>query len=109
MPTDLFWPAVAWWGLGHAAFVMGDAARLTLLLRVVPLHQQGRALSLLTSVTALAGPVGIGLAIPIGEWIGVRWLFVLMGAVAGCVSLLAFSSAPLRQLGADRDMRQASN
>lgn len=109
MPTDLFWAAIAWWGLGHAAFVMGDTARLTLLLRVVPLHQQGRAFSLLTSVTALAGPIGIVLAIPFGEWIGVRWLFVVMGVAAGCVSLLAFGSTALRRLGADRDARQGSS
>lgn len=99
MPTGFFWAAVAWWAVGHGAFVIGDAARLALLQSTIPLHQQGRALSLLTSVMAFAGPVGIVLAIPIGEGIGVRWLFVLMGFVAGCVSLLAFRSDALLQLG----------
>ena len=99
MPSAFFWAAVAFWALGNGVFVVGDAARLALLQSTIPLHQQGRALSLLTSVMAFAGPIGLALAIPIGEWIGVRWLFVLMGVVAGCVSLLAFRSSALPELG----------
>lgn len=99
MPTGFFWAAVLWWVISNAAFVIGDASRLALLQSTIPRHQQGRALSLLTSVMALAGPVGIVLAIPVGEWIGVRWLFVLVGVVAGCVSLLAFRSRALIRLG----------
>lgn len=99
MPAGFFWAAVIWWAIGNGVYVIGDAARLALLQSTIPLHQQGRALSLLTSVMAFAGPVGIVLTIPIGEWIGVRWLFVLVGVAAGCVSLLAFRSSALMQLG----------
>lgn len=99
MPTGFFWAAVLWWAVSNGAYVIGDAARLALLQSTIPLHQQGRAFSLLTSVMALAGPIGMVLAIPVGEWTGVRWLFVLVGVVAGCVSLLAFRSGALMQLG----------
>ena len=98
-PTGFFWAAVLWWAISNAAYVIGDASRLALLQSIIPLHQQGRAFSLLTSVMALAGPAGMALAIPVGEWIGVRWLFVAVGTVAGCVSLLAFRSSALMQLG----------
>lgn len=87
------------WAISNGVYVIGDATRLALLQSTIPLHQQGRALSLLTSIMGLAGPVGMVLAIPLGEWIGVRWLFVLVGSVAGCVSLLAFRSRALMQLG----------
>lgn len=99
MPTGFFWVAVLWWVISNGAFVIGDASRLALLQSTIPLHQQGRVLLLLTSVMALTGPVGMVLAIPVGEWIGVRWLFVLVGMVAGCVSLLAFRSRALIRLG----------
>lgn len=99
MPTGFFWAAVFWWAISNGVYVIGDATRLALLQSTIPLHQQGRALSLLTSIMGLAGPVGMVLAIPLGEWIGVRWLFVLVGSVAGCVSLLAFRSRALMQLG----------
>jgi DHA3 family macrolide efflux protein-like MFS transporter len=99
MPASYFWAAVAWWALSNGVFVVGDASRLALLQSTIPKHQQGRALSLLTTVMAAAGPIGMALAIPVGELVGTRWLFVLMGATAGCFSLLAFRSSALLGLG----------
>lgn len=99
MPTGFFWAAVVWWAVSNGVFVIEDASQLALLQSIIPPHQQGRALSLLTSIVMLAGPVGMVVAIPVGEWIGVRWLFVLVGIAAGCISLLALRSRTLTQLG----------
>ena len=50
------------------------------------------------SLMALAAPVGLALATPLGEAIGVRWLFVAVG-VAGClVSLLGLLSPKLLRI-----------
>lgn len=53
-------PAVALWGLGGLAFVVGDASWMALLLSTVPHHQQGRVLSLTTTIMALGAPGRLG-------------------------------------------------
>ena len=99
MPGSMLWAAVIWWGLSGFAFVIGDAPLMALLQSTIPPHQQGRALSLLTTVMTLGAPVGLALASPLGELIGMRWLFVLLGVLAGCVSLIGFWSTALRRFG----------
>jgi len=99
MPAQLFWAAVLWWGVSGVAFVIGDAPMMALLQSSIPHHQQGRALSLMTAIMGLAAPVGLAVASPIGELVGTRWLFVLLGMLAGCITLAGFWSRPLRRFG----------
>ncbi|MDQ8730237.1 MFS transporter [Bradyrhizobium sp. LHD-71] len=105
MPPALFWIALMWWTLSGVTFVMGNAPLTALLQTAVPNHLQGRVLSLLSTVMGLAGPVGLALATPLGELIGIRWLFVATGVAGGIVSLLGFFSGPLRHM--DRQDRSA--
>jgi DHA3 family macrolide efflux protein-like MFS transporter len=99
MPAQLFWAAVLWWGVSGVAFVIGDAPMMALLQSSIPHHQQGRALSLMTAIMGLAAPVGLAVVSPIGELVGTRWLFVLLGMLAGCMTLAGFWSRPLRRFG----------
>lgn len=99
MPAGLFWAAVLWWGVSGATFVIGDAPMMALLQFAIPHHQQGRALSLMTTIMGLAAPVNLAVASPIGEMVGTRWLFVLLGVLAGCIALAGFWSGPLRKFG----------
>jgi MFS transporter, DHA3 family, macrolide efflux protein len=71
---------------------------MALLQSTVPNHVQGRVFSLLNTVMGLAAPVGLLLAGPLGEMIGTRWLFVLMGVLGGGVSLVGFLSPALLRL-----------
>lgn len=98
MPGHLFWLALIWWAVSGITFVMGDAPLTALLQMTVPNHLQGRVLSLLSTIMGLAAPVGLAIATPLGELIGVRWLFVVMGLAGGCVSLLGFFSRPLLEM-----------
>lgn len=99
-PGGMFWLGVVFWFLSCVAFIMGNAPFTTLLQATIPNHLQGRALSLLGTVMALAAPVGLAIATPLGEAIGVRWLFLAMGLAGGLVSLAGFLSAVLRNAGA---------
>ncbi len=99
-PGRLFGVAVAWWICSGFAFVLGNAPLTALLQTVIPNHLQGRALSLLAMVMGLAAPVGLALATPLGEVVGIRWLFVLVGALGALVALLGFFSRTLRSLDA---------
>lgn len=104
-PARLFGVAVTWWMLSGFLFILGDAPMTSLLQTTIPNHLQGRALSLMSMVMGLAAPVGLALATPLGELVGVRWLFVMMG-VAGClVSFAGFLSPALQRLGKERDVR----
>lgn len=97
-PADMFWLAVMFWVVSSVTFIIGDAPFITLIQSSVPNQLQGRVLSLLSTVMALAAPVGLALATPLGEMIGVRWLFVAMGMAGGVVSLMGFLSPALRRL-----------
>ncbi|WP_407048897.1 MFS transporter [Methyloraptor flagellatus] len=98
MPREFFTLALAWWVLSGATFVLGEAPLTALLQTTVPHHLQGRVLSLMNTVIALAAPVGLAFATPLGEWMGIRGLFVATGIAGGLVSLAGFASGALRRL-----------
>lgn len=96
-PSHLFWLAILWWVLNGVTFVLGNGPFTALLQINVPNHLQGRVLSLVSMVMGLAAPVGLALAGPLGDLIGVRWLMVGMGLIGTAVCLLGFLSPALRQ------------
>lgn len=98
-PGDMFWLGIAWWGVSSITFIMGNAPLMTLLQTIVSNHLQGRVLSLLSTVIALSAPIGLAIATPLGELIGVRWLFVGMGLLSGAICLLGLLSPMIRNLG----------
>lgn len=100
-PPTLFGVAVFWWAVSGAAFIAGNTPLTTLLQSTIPNHLQGRVLALLNMVMAMAAPVGLAIAAPLGEAVGIRWLFVAMGVAGTLVSLCGFLSPALRKL--DRD------
>jgi DHA3 family macrolide efflux protein-like MFS transporter len=92
VPGGVFWLAVIWWTVSGVTYILGDASFTTILQTTVPNHLQGRVLSLLATIMGLAAPVGLAITTPLGDAIGVRWLFVLVGVAGGLVSLLGFLS-----------------
>lgn len=98
-PATLFWPAVFWWTVSGLAFAAGDGPFVVLLQTMVPNALHGRVLSLLNMAMGLAAPVGLLIAGPLAEWLGIRWAFVLMGTLAGCVVLAGFFSTTLARPG----------
>ncbi len=102
---DYFLLAVLAWTLSGFFYILGNAPLSTLLLTTIPNHLQGRALSLMTTVVALAAPVGLALAVPVGELLGIRHLFILMGVLGGCLVLLGLLSKDIRGLDVARSPR----
>ncbi len=97
-PADQFGLGAAFWLSSGLTFAVGNAPFMAMLQSAVPNHLQGRVLSLLNTLIGLAGPVGLALAAPLGEALGSRWLFVLLGACGGLVMLLGFASRALRRM-----------
>lgn len=97
-PSGMFWLGVVWWAVSSVTFILGNAPLTTILQTIVPNHLQGRVLSLLSTMVGLAAPIGLAFATPLGEAIGVRWLFVVLGIAGGLVTLAGFLSPVLRSL-----------
>lgn len=100
-PPAMFWLATFWWLVSGLTFTAGSAPFTALLQTRVPNHLQGRVLSLLSTIMGLAAPVGLLIATPLGELIGVRWLFVLVGFLGTAVTLFGFLSPHVRALDND--------
>jgi DHA3 family macrolide efflux protein-like MFS transporter len=97
-PRELFWLAVVWWVLSGMTYILGNGPLTALLQTTIPPHLQGRVLSLMNTVTGVAAPIGLAVATPLGEQVGVRWLFVILGVLGAAVGLLGFVSPAIRQL-----------
>lgn len=52
-------------------------------------------------IMGLAAPVGLLIANPLGEWIGLRWLFILVGFLGGLVAFSGFASRRLMDIEKD--------
>ena len=97
-PTNLFWVATVFWTISSVFSSIGNATFMSFLQGTIPNELQGRAISLLTTLMGLASPVGLAVATPLGEAIGVRWLFIALGLAGATILLMGFLSRPLRQV-----------
>jgi DHA3 family macrolide efflux protein-like MFS transporter len=97
-PGNMLVLAAAWWFISGATFSTGNAPFVAMLQTLVPNQMQGRVLSLLNMVMGLAGPIGLAIAGPLGEAIGVRGVFIVGGALSALVCVLAFLSKDLMQV-----------
>lgn len=94
-PASLLGVAMAWWAMSGIRLALGDASLTALLYATIPHQFQGRVLALVMTIVALAAPVGVALALPLGEWVGVRGVFVVAGAASALVSLVGILSPDL--------------
>lgn len=99
LPQDMFWVSAGFWTFAAFAQVIGNTMFMTLIQSTVPNEVQGRVLSLLDTLMGVAAPLGLVVATPIGELVGTRWLFVLLGVLGGGILVSGFLSKPL--LGMD--------
>lgn len=111
-PASMLLLGAVFWSLSGLFYTLGSAPMTALLQTIVPNQLQGRAFSLLTTALAASGPIGLLLAMPLGEAIGIQWLFVVMGVSSGIIALLGFLSPPLlgiedEPLATDREIVRA--
>lgn len=99
VPAQMLWLAVAAWTFSSVFYIIGNAPMTALLQSEIPNELQGRVLSLLNTVAALAAPIGLALATPLGDLIGVRALFGVMGILGAVVAISGLLAKSLRRLG----------
>ena len=94
-PASLFGAALAWWAMSVIRFALGNAPLTAFLQTTVPPQFQGRLLALMMSIMALAAAVGVALAPPLREWVGVRGVFAVAVAASALASLVGILSPSL--------------
>lgn len=97
-PRDMLLLATFWWFVSGVTFATGNAPMMAILQSTVPNTMQGRVLSLLNTVTGLAGPIGLAIAGPLGEALGARAVFIIGGALAALICLLGLLSPALMRI-----------
>jgi len=100
-PATWLWLAVIWWTISGFTFSTGNAPMMAILQTIIPNELQGRAFSLLNVVFGLAGPLGLAIAGPLAEIVGVRGVFILGGTLSAVICVAGyFGSKSLRDIEA---------
>ncbi len=97
-PGHIVWLGVIFWAIASVAIIVGNAPLTAILQAVVPNHLQGRVFSLLSMVMGVGAPIGLAVATPVGEAIGVRWLFVAAGLLGALLCIAGLFVRPLMRL-----------
>jgi MFS transporter, DHA3 family, macrolide efflux protein len=97
-PGNALWLAAFWWALSGLTFSTGNAPMMAIIQTTVPNQIQGRVLSLMTTIMGLAGPIGLAIAAPLGEAVGVRGVFIIGGVLSALVCALGLLSSDLMRI-----------
>jgi DHA3 family macrolide efflux protein-like MFS transporter len=97
-PGNMLWLAALWWGLSGVSYSTGNAPLMALIQTQVPNQLQGRVIALLNTVMGLAAPIGLALAGPLGELIGVRGIFIVGGFASAAICLIGFAAPSLMHI-----------
>ena len=102
-PASMFWLALVSVLLIGATIVFTDAPITAIMQTAVPAEKQGRVFGLLGSLFALSTPIGLAVAGPISDIIGVSAWFVIGGCVFVVGGIASFFVRPMLQIE-DRTM-----
>ncbi|MEM7249220.1 MAG: MFS transporter [Acidobacteriota bacterium] len=95
---------VTTWAFPMLLGTVGIAATLVngpvhaILQATVPADHQGRVFALSGSMATIATPIGLVLAAPIAEWLGVRAWFLAGGGMTLLLALVAVVARPIRRI-----------
>ena len=97
-PSSMLVLGAFWWFISGVTFSTGNAPMMAILQSTVPNEMQGRVISLMNTVVGFAGPVGLVIAGPLGEAIGVQGVFVIGGALSALVCVAGLFSRSLQNV-----------
>jgi DHA3 family macrolide efflux protein-like MFS transporter len=97
-PASMLWLGLACILVIGVMISMTDGPVAAVLQATVPPHVQGRVFGLLSSLFALTTPIGLAIAGPVGDMLGVRFWFQLAGVMCLAVGLPSFFIPALRNL-----------
>lgn len=98
LPCDGFWAFVMLAGVIFAAMAAFNAPIIPLLQKRIPQEKFGRVMGLFLTGTSIAAPIGLLVAGPAAETLGVNTWFVVCGALLCLLMAVAFFSKRVRTL-----------
>lgn len=91
-------PPEGFWGFVICCFVMGASGTffnvplMAYIQETVAPERMGKVFSVLTAAMTLASPIGLIIAGPLSEWIGIDRCFAWSGALMGIIGIVCFFS-----------------
>jgi DHA3 family macrolide efflux protein-like MFS transporter len=101
-PGYLFWLAAAGFALAMLMLPMINGPIQAVTQAAVAPEVQGRVFSLMSTGTQLAMPIGLMVAGPVSDAIGIQFWFILGGVVMGLSGLIGFITPALRNIEEQR-------
>lgn len=98
LSPDVFWPLLALFAFVGMMTVAFNAPTGAILQASIPKHIQGRVFSLFGSLVSLTAPIGLAIAGPLAERVGVPFLFRWGGILCVGISLIGFFVPALRTM-----------
>jgi DHA3 family macrolide efflux protein-like MFS transporter len=89
-PSSLYWLAVAGMAIAGIMNPIVNGSFFAILQSTVPKEMQGRVIAILMSGTAAMAPLGLAVAGPLADVIGVRVWFLLGGALIMVMGAVGF-------------------
>ncbi len=97
-PSSIFWLAVAaMFGVGLST-ALANGPLVAIMQATVSPELQGRVFMLLNSMVTLATPLGLTIAGPVADWLGVQTWYLAGGLVTAFVGIFGFFSAALMSI-----------
>ena len=107
-PADAFWMSIAGLALSAVMNPVVNGPMMALFQAVVAPELQGRVFTVLGSMTSLAAPLGLAIAGPISDWLGVQVWFVIGGAICVVASVIMLLTPAVMNLEAHGHAVQAT-
>ncbi|MCK4570946.1 MFS transporter [Candidatus Bipolaricaulota bacterium] len=101
-PENMFWLALVSIFVVGLMISMADAPIAAIMQTTVPPEMQGRVFGLLGSLFSLTTPIGLVIAGPVGDAMGIPFWFRLAGLICMAVAVVSFFIPAFRQLEAHK-------
>jgi len=98
LSPDMFWPLLALFAFVGVITVAFNAPTLAIMQASVPKHIQGRVFSLFGCLVSLTTPIGLAIAGPLAERVGVPLLFQWGGILCVGIAVIGFFIPALRTM-----------
>jgi DHA3 family macrolide efflux protein-like MFS transporter len=107
-PSDALWLSIAGMAFSGTMNPLVNGPFGALIQAVVAPDIQGRVFTVLTSMAALAAPLGLAIAGPISDWLGVQVWFIIGGLVCAVGSAIMLLMPAVRELESHGHALQAA-
>ncbi len=102
LPANMFFAAIPSFFFVGLMVPMTDGPIMSILQSCVAPEMQGRVFALLGSLTSLSSPLGLTMAGPVSDWLGIQVWFVIAGILCTAVGVFGFLNSAILHIEDNR-------